>query len=270
MKEKMDIVRAWQPKKLENDSLKEVLQRYNYSLNEGDIVAGTIFSKEKYGLLINIGGESCAYLPKDETLNWNYYESSNKFNETREFCIIKAISNNNIIVSIKKLKNIQSWERIKQLYAEDATALSQIKKQNKGGLLVDVEGIIGFVPNSHGKTSEDINKIIKNNTLLPVKFLEINEQSGYLLLSYKRVVLQLYNNNFNVGKIVKGIVTNIKPYGVFVDIGNASGLLHISEIADKHIDNLEAIFQIGNEIIVSIIHLDTKQGRISLSTKFLN
>nr|YP_009297370.1 ribosomal protein S1 [Erythrotrichia carnea]AOM66713.1 ribosomal protein S1 [Erythrotrichia carnea] len=266
----MDIIKAWQPRKLKSNSLKEVLQKYNYSLNEGDIVAGTIFSKEKHGLLINIGGESCAYLPKDETIDWKYYEYSNKFSETREFCIIKVASNNNIIVSIKKLRNIQSWERIKQLYVEDATALGKITKQNKGGLLVDVEGIIGFVPNSHSKTSEDINKIIKNNGSLPVKFLEINEKSGYLLLSYKRFILQLYNNNFNVGKVVKGKVTNIKPYGVFVDIGNASGLLHISEIADKHIDNLEEIFQIGNEILVSIIHLDTKQGRISLSTKFLN
>ena len=90
------------------------------------------------------------------------------------------------------------------------------------------------------------------------------------MLSYKRVVLKMYNDKFNVGQIVNGVVTNIKPYGVFVDIGNASGLLHISEISNKHIDNLEEIFEIGTKIIVSIIHLDTKQGRISLSTKFLS
>lgn len=256
--------------KLNNNPLKKVLKKYNYSLNKGDIVAGTIFGKEKHGVLINIGGDSCAYLPKNEATNWNDYNSKNKINETREFCIIKVTYNNGIIISIKQIENIQSWERIKQLYAEDITTMGKITKQNKGGLLVDIEGIIGFVPNSHAKKSEEIEILINNQDSLPLKFLEIDEKSGSLLLSYKRVILQMYNSNFNVGKIVKGIITNIKPYGVFVNIGHTSGLLHISEISDTHIDNLEEIFQIGNEILVSIIHLDTKQGRISLSTKFLH
>nr|QUE29648.1 ribosomal protein S1 [Erythrotrichia foliiformis] len=258
------------PSNLTNNQLNQMFQEYNYSLNEGDVVAGSIFSKEKYGLIINIGGNNCGYLPKNETIRWNNYRSKNIINQKREFCIIKVTSDGRVIVSIKRLQNIQSWERIKQLYSEDITVLGKINKQNKGGILVDIEGIPGFVPNSHSKGSKEIEGIIKNKNILPLKFLEINEKSGYLLLSYKRVILQMYNTNFNVGKIVKGTVTNIKPYGVFVNIGNASGLLHISEISDKHIDNLEEIFQIGSEIIVSIIHLDTKQGRISLSTKFLN
>nr|YP_010337805.1 ribosomal protein S1 [Sahlingia subintegra]UNJ17390.1 ribosomal protein S1 [Sahlingia subintegra] len=258
------------PEAFTKHSLKEVLQQYNYSLNEGDIIAGTIFSKEKHGLLINIGSENSAYLPKNEIVDWENYRSENNINQTREFVIIKVAPNNRIIVSIKKLDNIQSWERIKQLYSEDITVFGKISKKNKGGVLVDIEGITGFVPNSHSKLSKENENILNNKNLLPLKFLEINESSGYLMLSYKRVVLKMYNDKFNVGQIVNGVVTNIKPYGVFVDIGNASGLLHISEISNKHIDNLEEIFEIGTKIIVSIIHLDTKQGRISLSTKFLS
>nr|QUE28035.1 ribosomal protein S1 [Sahlingia subintegra] len=249
--------------------LKDVLQEYNYSLKEGDIIAGTIFSKEKNGFLINIGSENSAYLPKNEVLDCENYKVDHHINQTREFFIIRVTYKNKIIVSIKKLENLQSWERIKQLYSEDITVFGKISKKNKGGILVNVEGITGFVPNSHSKISKEKNDIIKSQNLLPLKFLEINEASGYLLLSYKRVVLQMYNNKFNVGKVMTGIVTNIKPYGVFVDIGNASGLLHISEISNKHIENLEEIFEIGSKIIVSIIHLDTKQGRISLSTKFM-
>nr|QUE28419.1 ribosomal protein S1 [Porphyrostromium boryanum] len=241
---------------------------YNYSLNKGDIVAGAIFSKEKHGFLINIGHENCAYLPKNEATVWNGYNSN--IETTREFFVVKVTDNNKIVVSMKKLNSLQSWERIKQLYSEDATVLGTISKQNKGGILVDIEGLTGFVPNSHSKESETIKQMIEEKTCLPLKFLEINERSGYLLLSYKRVVLQMYNSNFNTGKVVNGTVTNIKPYGVFVDIGNASGLLHISEISNKHIDSLEKIFKIGDKVVVSIIHLDTKQGRISLSTKFLD
>nr|QUE29840.1 ribosomal protein S1 [Erythrotrichia carnea] len=251
-------------KELTNNSLKKVLQEYNYSLNKGGIVAGTVFGSEKHGLLINIGGDSCAYLPKSEVVDWENYKIKKEIDETREFCIIKITYDQGIILSIRKLNYIQSWERIQQLYEEDITTFGLVTKQNKGGLLVDVEGIIGFVPNSHSRGSQEI-----KSSLLPLKFLEVDKKSGYLLLSYKRVVLQMYSSNFNVGKIVKGTVTNIKKYGVFINIGNASGLLHISEISDKHINNLEEIFQIGNEVVVSIIHLDTKQGRISLSTKFL-
>nr|QUE29336.1 ribosomal protein S1 [Erythrotrichia longistipitata] len=260
-KEKKNILTS---KELTDNSLKKVLEEYNYSLNKGGIVAGTIFSREKHGLLINIGDNDCAYLPKTEIIGWENYKIKQNINRTREFCIIKITYSKGVILSVKKLDNIQSWERIKQLYAEDITTFGLVTKQNKGGLLVDIEGVTGFVPNSHSKGSLEI-----NTPFLPLKFLEIDENSGYLLLSHKRVILQMYSSNFNVGKIVKGTVTNIKKYGVFINIGNASGLLHISEISDRHINNLEEIFQIGNEVIVSIIHLDTKQGRISLSTKFL-
>lgn len=265
-----DTYRAPSSEKLNGNLLERVLQDYNYSLNKGDIVAGTIFSEEKHGFLVNIGNENCAYLPKDETIAWNSNKSKVIVEATREFFIIRVSRSGNVIVSIRKLENLQSWERIKQLYSEDATVLGKISKQNKGGLLVDVEGLTGFVPNSHSKESKAIKQVIDSNAYLPLKFLEINEKSGYLLFSYKRVILQMYSSSFNTGKVVNGIVTNIKPYGVFVDIGSASGLLHISEISNKHIESLDEIFQVGDKIVVSIIHLDTKQGRISLSTKFLS
>nr|YP_010336937.1 ribosomal protein S1 [Madagascaria erythrocladioides]QUE28971.1 ribosomal protein S1 [Madagascaria erythrocladioides]UNJ16522.1 ribosomal protein S1 [Madagascaria erythrocladioides] len=253
-------------------NLKNVLENYKHSLNKGEIVAGAIFSCETYGFLINIGAQSAAFLPKQEVLvNTNNKDLLNSLSETREFLIIEQTKKGKIILSVKQLNYIKAWERIKQLYKEDIVIYSEIIKKNNGGLLVDIEGLVGFVPNSHSNSTEMFNSISVTKNIIPVKFLEINENLNYVVLSCKRFVLQTYSNKFNVGKVINGTIKDIKKYGVFVDIGETTGLLHISEITNNNnVGNLKQIFKIGDKIWVSIIHIDTKQARISLSTKFLD
>jgi small subunit ribosomal protein S1 len=72
-----------------------------------------------------------------------------------------------------------------------------------------------------------------------------------------------------VGDAIAGIVRGIKPYGVFVDIDGVSGLLHISEISQEHIDTPHSVFSVNDEIVVMVIDIDAQKGRISLSTKKL-
>nr|QUE29938.1 ribosomal protein S1 [Erythrocladia irregularis] len=254
------------PQKFKRDSLKTILQKYNYALNKGDVAAGIIFSKEKYGFLINIGSTLSGYLPNSESKD----EHKQTIHETREFIALTQEKQRNIILSINKLDFIKSWDRIQQLYNEDITIYGNYIRKNKGGVLVDIEGILCFIPNSHNINPFQRDQQQEVEGKLPLKFLEINEKDNYVILSYKRVVLQSYRNKFNVGQIIHGSVQNIKDYGVFVDIGDATGLIHISEIAKNHINDLNNVFKIGDQIKVSIIHLDTKQGRISLSTKFLD
>nr|YP_010337132.1 ribosomal protein S1 [Pseudoerythrocladia kornmannii]QUE28212.1 ribosomal protein S1 [Pseudoerythrocladia kornmannii]UNJ16717.1 ribosomal protein S1 [Pseudoerythrocladia kornmannii] len=260
------------PQRFIKDDLKTLLQQYRYSLDKGDVVAGTVFSTERHGYLINIGSSSSAYLPKIEKINLDNTEKTKLVNETREFLIISKEEKKRIILSIKKLNYIKAWERIQQLYSEDITIYGTFIRKNKGGILVDVEGITGFVPNSHNLNPFETNQKTEKFNNLPLKFLEINENDNYIILSYKRVILQSYRDKFNVGQVIKGTVQNIKDYGVFVDIGDAAGLIHISEITNYNIKikNLDDFFKIGDKVTVSIIHLDTKQGRISLSTKFLD
>lgn len=246
-----------------------VLNKYNYKLNLGDITAGTIFSEEKDGLLVDIGARIAAYLPKDEiTVHKKYLLNNKIINETREFFILAHNKKSKqLILSIKRLEYIRAWERIKQMEQEDIAINLIINEINKGGLLTAIEGIQGFIPNSHIVNIKNKSSLLNKN--LKCQFLLIDEKLNKLIFSNKRAVLTKLSNFIQVGQITTGTITKIETYGLFIEIRNVTALLHISEIEHKNINKINKVFQIGNEIKVKIIHIDKKQGRLSLSRRNL-
>lgn len=246
-----------------------VLNKYNYNLNLGDITAGTIFSEEKHGFLVDIGARIAAYLPKDEITLYKQYLLTNQIvNETREFFILAYNKKSEqLILSIKRLEYIRAWERIKQMEQEDITINLNINEINKGGLLTSIEGIQGFIPNSHLVDIQ--NKRLLLNKQIKCKFLLINEKLNKLIFSNKRAILNNLSNIIYIGLVTTGTVTKIEHYGIFVEIYAITALLHISEIESSNLKNINKVFQAGRKIKVKIIHIDRKQGRLSLSQKNL-
>nr|UEQ12008.1 ribosomal protein S1 [Kumanoa mahlacensis] len=243
-----------------------ILTKYKYDIQEGDVIAGTIFSKEKKGYLVDIGNAIAAFLPLEE-VSFSFSKIENiKTNLTQEFFIFAySIQTKTIIISVKRLIYIRSWERIKQLYKENAIIHTKMIGQNKGGLLIELENIQGFIPKSHLCYGININSII--NLDIPCKFLIANEQSNQLILSNRAAMLEYYMSELKIGTIFNGTITAIKPYGVFLNIYNIPALLHISETAINNITDFTNQFSIGQRINVKIIHVDTKQGRLSVSRR---
>merc|ERR1739838_375832 len=150
---------------------------------------------------------------------------------------------------------------------EDATVRSQVFATNRGGALVRIEGLRGFIPGSHISTRKPKEDLL--NEELPLKFLEVDEERNRLVLSHRRALVERKMNRLEVGEVVIGAVRGIKPYGAFIDIGGVSGLLHISEISHDHIETPSSVLKVNDELKVMIIDLDADRGRISLSTKQL-
>lgn len=246
-----------------------VLNKYNYELNLGDITAGTIFSEEKDGFLVDIGTQTAAYLPKDEVTVYRQYSSRNKIvNETREFFILAHNKKSKqLILSIKRLEYIRAWKRIKQMEKEDIIINLVVNKINKGGLLTEIEGIQGFIPNSHIVDIQ--NKSLLLNKHLTCQFLLIEEKLNKIIFSNKRAVLTKLSHIIQVGQITIGTITKIETYGLFIKIHGITALLHMSEIEYKKIDRKHKMFKVGDKIQVKIIHIDKKQGRLSLSRRHL-
>ncbi len=147
MKSKKEVLGL---KNFTHQDFASVLDKYKYKLSVGDITAGTIFSKEKQGFLVDIGEDVAAYLPKNEISLSKYKRTAPFVNNSREFFILAYNKKaNQLILSVKRLEYIRGWERIKQIKREDATIKIHIDKINKGGLIVALEGIQGFIPNSH-------------------------------------------------------------------------------------------------------------------------
>lgn len=142
-----------------------------------------------------------------------------------------------------------------------------IKGFNKGGMIINLEGISGFVPNSHLGNFQKSEQF--NNKFIKLKLLNVEEKSNNLILSHRRALISQASSNLIVGNIIEGIINQITPYGLFIKVGNLKGLVHISEINIKELEQISSQFKIGDTIKAVIIHVDKKQGRLSLSMKHL-
>ncbi|MCT7959542.1 S1 RNA-binding domain-containing protein [Laspinema sp. D1] len=247
-----------------------LLDKYDYHFSPGDVVAGTVFSLEPRGALIDIGAKTAAYIPIQE-MSINRVDAPDEVlqsNETREFFILTDENEDGqLTLSIRRIEYMRAWERVRQLQTEDATVRSQVFATNRGGALVRIEGLRGFIPGSHISTRKPKEELVGEE--LPLKFLEVDEDRNRLVLSHRRALVERKMNRLEVGEVVIGTVRGIKPYGAFIDIGGVSGLLHISEISHDHIDTPHSVFNVNDELKVMIIDLDAERGRISLSTKQL-
>ncbi|NJK33576.1 MAG: 30S ribosomal protein S1 [Oscillatoriales cyanobacterium SM2_2_1] len=253
-----------------HDDFAALLDSYDYHFSPGDIVAGTVFSLEPRGALIDIGAKTAAFIPIQE-MSINRVDQPEEVlnnNEVREFFILADENEEGqLTLSIRRIEYMRAWERVRQLQQEDATVRSLIFATNRGGALVRIEGLRGFIPGSHISTRKVKEELVGEE--LPLKFLEVDEERNRLVLSHRRALVERKMNKLEVGEVVVGVVRGIKPYGAFIDIGGVSGLLHISEISHEHIETPHNVFNVNDEVKVMIIDLDAERGRISLSTKQL-
>nr|pir ribosomal protein S1 - Synechococcus sp. (PCC 6301) [Synechococcus sp.]BAA05946.1 ribosomal protein S1 [Synechococcus elongatus PCC 6301] len=247
-----------------------LLDQYDYHFNPGDTVVGTVFNLEPRGALIDIGAKTAAFFPVQE-MSINRVESPEEVlqpSEMREFFILSDENEDGqLTLSIRRIEYMRAWERVRQLQTEDATVRSEVFATNRGGALVRIEGLRGFIPGSHISTRKAKEDLVGEE--LPLKFLEVDEDRNRLVLSHRRALVERKMNRLEVGEVVVGAVRGIKPYGAFIDIGGVSGLLHISEISHDHIETPHSVFNVNDEVKVMIIDLDAERGRISLSTKQL-
>lgn len=245
-----------------------VLRKYKYNLNLGDITAGTIFSQEHAGFLVDIGASIVAYLPKSEVTINKYRPTKPIINGTREFFILAHNKKSEqLILSIKRLEYIRAWQRIKQMQQEDMIVTLNINKINKGGALTSIEGIQAFIPKSHLINIEHQESLV--NKKIACQFLLVDEKNNKIIFSHKRAILQKLENIIYIGQITNGQITKITHYGIFIEIYGILALLHVSEIDYREI-NTKHIFHIGDTITVKIIHIDKQQGRLSVSRRNLN
>ena len=252
------------------DEFASLLSKYDYNFKPGDIVNGTVFALESKGAMIDIGAKTAAFMPMQE-VSINRVEGLSDVlqpSEIREFFIMtEENEDGQLSLSIRRIEYQRAWERVRQLQKEDATIYSEVFATNRGGALVRVEGLRGFIPGSHISTRKAKEELVAD--FLPLKFLEVDEERNRLVLSHRRALVERKMNRLEVGEVVVGAVRGIKPYGAFIDIGGVSGLLHISEISHEHIETPHSVLNVNDQMKVMIIDLDAERGRISLSTKAL-
>jgi small subunit ribosomal protein S1 len=242
----------------------------------GETVVGTVLSLEPTGALINIGTQTPAYLPIQEMsmVCVDTPEEVLKLNETREFWILASSEEqgqSRFVLSLRRLEEKLAWERLRQIQAEYITFSKRVVGSNNYGALVRIESLQGLIPCSEIIADKPIEELIGEEIFLQV--IEVDEDGNRLVLSHKQALeytlAMSKMKQFFLGEVVKGTVSEVKPFGAFIDIGGFNALLRITEISHEHIDSPHSIFQVNDEVKVLIIDIEFERKLISLSTKAL-
>lgn len=252
------------------DDFAQALAQHDYAFQQGQVVRGKPFDYASDGVYVDIGGKSAAFLPIAEASLQPMPDLSAELplNEEREFLVIgDQNAEGQVTLSIRRLQMRVLWDRLTEMQADSQSFQVKVTGLNKGGVTVDVKGLRGFVPRSHLQQREDLEQL--KGTTLTVSILEIDQERNKLVLSQRLASRSSQVSNFEIGQLVAGQVTGIKPFGLFVDLAGATGLLHIKEISQTFVKSLEDLFTVGENIQAVIIDLDQARGRISLSTKVL-
>lgn len=257
------------------DDFEKLLEQYDYKFKKGDLIKGTVCGFDGQGVLVDIGAKTTALIPTYEAVDKG--ESiEEKFQKGQE-CEFLIISDENedgrFLISKKKVDFAYAWKDLEKAKEADETILATVVNVVKGGVLVEVAGVRGFIPSSQLRAKETD---LESGSKLEVKILTLDVQQNNFILSNKKVyddsVKETKNNIFSqieVGQIVKGEVVRITEFGAFVDIGGVDGLLPLSQLSWRWIDHPTDILHVGDKINVEVILVDYDKQRVSLSLKKL-
>ena len=259
-----------------NQEFEALLGNYDYNFQKGDLVKGIVCSYDSAGAIVDIGAKTAAYVPikeaiVDKTIS---LEETLKKNQEYEFLIIREEDEDGrFLLSHKKVAMAYNWRELEQLKAEDAIVEGVIVSSVKGGILVEVKGVRGFVPSSHLKLKTTENIVGEK---LELKILTMDIQQGNFILSNRKASSDDKEENkkdlfasLEIGQIIKGEVVRITDFGAFVDIGGIDALLPLGQISWRWVEHPSDVLNVGDIINVEVIVIDHDKQRISLSLKNL-
>lgn len=266
----------WDSKKTKEDlnEFEKLLLEHDYSFKRGDVVKGYVVGFDSNGVLIDIGSKTSAFVPMKELSNHSIDKATDvvKIGDERDFYILKEEDEEGqFTLSLKRVALAHSWTKLEELKAQDAVVEAEVMSVVKGGILVDVLGLRGFVPSSHLRT-RDPESIV--GQVVPLKILSIDPQKNNLIMSHRKVVSEQQAeqrkdifDKLEVGMSVEGEVVRLADFGAFVDIGGIDGLLPLSQMSWRWVDHPSDLLNVGDRITVEIIGIDHDKQRVSLSLK---
>lgn len=247
----------------------------NQLFQEGDIVKGVAEQVDEKSVTVSIEGAPFdGIIPISELSSLHIEKASDLISvgEQLELMITK-VEEGNFVLSKRKVDAIQAWDQLEVKFQSGEVFDAEVKDVVKGGLVVDL-GVRGFVPAS---LVEDyfVEKFddYKGKTL-SFKITELDKEKGRLILSHRAVVeqqkaskKQQVIDTIKEGDILEGTVQRLANFGAFIDLGGVDGLVHISQVAHEHVDNVSSVLSEGQAVKVKVLSVDPANERISLSIK---
>ena len=248
------------------------------ALAYGDIVEGTVVRVDPDEVLVDIGAKSEGVISNRELSGRNEAAVTLEPGEVIKVYVLQPEDDEGrVILSLRKARAESIWQAVAQKESEGEILDAEVREQNKGGLIVNLMGLRGFLPSSQVARQFSGNLMELVGTKIPVKILEVNRKRNRLIVSQRaaqdedraRQREELFEK-LKVGDLITGKVSGLTSYGAFVNLGGADGLIHISELSWDRINNVSDMLSVGDEVRVKVIKLDPELSRISLSLRQLS
>ena len=252
---------------------------------QGEIRQGIIASISKDQILVSVGAKSEGVITGKEleAIPAEELKGLEVGKEISVYIINPEDSNGNLVLSYMQAREEENWKKAEELMANKTPFESKVVHYNKGGLIVALDGLRGFVPASQismsrkaamtGDTPEQrYGKMVGSPITCCV--MEVDRERRRLIFSERaasnetrETVKERIIENLQEGEVRKGRVTSLADFGAFVNINGADGLVHLSEVSWDHIKNPAEVLKVGDEVNVKVISVDKDKKRIGLSIR---
>jgi small subunit ribosomal protein S1 len=263
------------------DLLKASEQQYR-TLKHGDVVEGTVMRVGRDEIMVDIGAKTEGIIPSHELQSMT--EEEREATQVGDTLLVSVVQPENAeghaVLSLDRARQEKSWRDLQKQFEAGEVIQAKVTGHNKGGLLVNLEGVRGFVPASQvssmpaGEANKQAEMARLQNQTLPLKIIEINRNRNRLILSERQAVQEQREGmrtrllkELEPGQVRPGTVTSICDFGAFVDIGGADGLIHLSELSWKRVAHPSEILHVGDRINVYVLSVDPNERKIALSLK---
>ena len=257
---------------------------YSYTPpRRGEIREATILQIYEREIIVDLGAKQDGIVPSQDLdrMEDSFRESLETGASVPVYVVNPRDQNDNLIVSINMGLQRYDWEKARELLSSQDAVDVKVSGYNKGGALVRWNRLEGFIPSSHLVSTnlkvdrkEAMTEMI--GSTLGVKVIEVDQDRRRLIFSEREAQKEWRARRkakllaeLNVSDVVGGVVTGLRDFGAFVNIGGADGLIHVSELAWHRVDHPRDILHIGEEIEVYVLNLDRQTNRIALSRKRL-
>ena len=241
------------------------------SVNENDVVEGTVIAINKREVVVNIGYKSDGIIPVSE---FRYNPELKVGDQVEVYIESQEDKKGQLVLSHKKARASKSWERVNQALENKEVVKGYIKCRTKGGMIVDVFGIEAFLPGSQIDVKPIRDYDVFVGKTMEFQIVKINQEYKNVVVSHKALIeaeleaqKQEIISKLEKGQVLEGTVKNITPYGVFIDLGGVDGLIHITDLSWGRVSDPHEIVQLDQKLNVVILDFDEEKKRIALGLK---
>ncbi|HHD64403.1 MAG TPA: 30S ribosomal protein S1 [Desulfobulbaceae bacterium] len=246
----------------------------NTVVNVGEVAIGTVVDLAGDAVLIDVGDKAESYILLSEFRHEDP-DREIKVGDQFEVFVEKRKEEGGLLLSREKAIAIKVWEQIAKIQEEDGTIEGRIESRVKGGMSVDI-GVPAFLPYSQIdlRPVKDLDALIGQR--FEFKILKFNRKRNNVVVS-RRAILEeqraklreTMRSTLEEGQTIRGAITNITDYGLFIDLGGMDGLCHITDLSWGRVSHPSKLYTVGEEIEVKILKYDKDSDRVSLGVKQL-